>query len=72
VIVVASVSCIFGIGNPEAYDRVVIHLSKGDRYRRDALLRQLIECRYQRNDIELRPGAIRSKFSQPTMSWDSD
>ena len=59
VIVIASVSCIFGIGSPEAYDRVVIHLSKGDRYRREALLRQLIECRYQRNDIELRPGVFR-------------
>ena len=59
VIVIASVSCIFGIGSPEAYDRVVIHLSKGDSYRREALLRQLIECRYQRNDIELRPGIFR-------------
>jgi len=59
VIIVASVSCIFGIGNPEAYGRVVINLESGNIYRRNALLRQLIEGHYQRNDIELRPGTFR-------------
>jgi excinuclease ABC subunit B len=59
VIVVASVSCIYGIGNPEAYGRVVINLESGNAYRRNSLLRQLIESQYQRNDMELRPGTFR-------------
>ncbi len=59
VIVVASVSCIYGIGNPEAYGRVVINLETGLSYRRNALLRQLVDSQYQRNDMELRPGTFR-------------
>jgi excinuclease ABC subunit B len=59
VVVVASVSCIYGIGNPEAYGRVVINLDVGGQYRRNALLRQLVESHYERNDLELRPGAFR-------------
>jgi excinuclease ABC subunit B len=59
VIVVASVSCIYGIGNPEAYGRIVIHLKKGEVYRRDALLRQLVESHYSRNDLQLSPGKFR-------------
>jgi excinuclease ABC subunit B len=59
VVIVASVSSIYGIGNPEAYGRVVINLEKGQRYRRNAVLRQLVECHYQRNDIELKPGVFR-------------
>jgi len=59
VVVVASVSCIYGIGNPEAYGRVVINMEVGSIYRRNALLRQLVESQYQRNDIELRPGTFR-------------
>jgi excinuclease ABC subunit B len=59
VIIVASVSCIYGLGNPEAYGRVVINLESGNVYRRNALLRQLVESHYERNDIELRPGTFR-------------
>ena len=59
VIVVASVACIYGIGNPEAYGRIVIHLEKGGVYRRDALLRQLVESHYSRNDLQLSPGTFR-------------
>ncbi len=59
VIVVASVSSIYGIGNPDAYGRVVINLEVGGRYRRNALLRQLVESHYERNDMELRPGVFR-------------
>jgi len=59
VIIVASVSCIYGLGNPDEYGRVVITLEKGGVFRRNALLRQLIEGQYQRNDIELRPGTFR-------------
>ncbi len=59
VIIVASVSCIYGLGNPEEYGNVVMRLDVGGIYRRNALLRQLIESQYQRNDLELRPGVFR-------------
>jgi excinuclease ABC subunit B len=59
VVVVASVSCIYGIGSPEAYGRVVVHLKRGGLYRRRAVLRQLVESHYERNDLELRPGVFR-------------
>jgi excinuclease ABC subunit B len=59
VVVVASVSCIYGIGNPEAYGRIVIHLEQGGVYRREAVLRQLVEGHYARNDITLKPGVFR-------------
>ena len=59
VIIVASVSCIYGLGDPEAYGKVVIDLEVGSVYRRNALLRQLVEIQYQRNDLELRPGVFR-------------
>src|SRR3989304_1101727 len=59
VVVVASVSCIYGIGSPEAYGRVVVQLRKGERYRRSAVLRPLVESQYERNDVQLRPGAFR-------------
>jgi excinuclease ABC subunit B len=59
VIIVASVSCIYGLGNPEAYGNVAIELNVGQVYRRNALLRQLIEGQYSRNDIDLKPGSFR-------------
>ncbi len=59
VIIVASVSCIYGLGNPEAYGKVAIELAEGQVYRRNALLRQLIEGQYSRNDIDLKPGTFR-------------
>jgi excinuclease ABC subunit B len=59
VIIVASVSCIYGLGNPEAYGRVVINLDSGNVYRRNSLLRHLVESHYQRNDMELRAGIFR-------------
>ena len=59
VIIVASVSCIYGLGNPEEYGKGLVHLVKGEIYRRNALLRQLVESQYQRNDMELKPGTFR-------------
>ena len=59
VIVVASVSAIYGLGSPEAYSSVVMELKAGEIYRRNVLLRQLVESHYTRNDIELRPGIFR-------------
>jgi excinuclease ABC subunit B len=59
VIVVASVSCIYGLGNPESYGSVVINLKVGENIRRNTLLRRLVDIHYQRNDIDLAPGKFR-------------
>jgi excinuclease ABC subunit B len=59
VVIVASVSCIYGLGDPANYGRVVVHMDTGQIFRRNALLRQLVESQYQRNDMELRPGTFR-------------
>ena len=59
VIIIASVSCIYGLGNPEEYGRVMLNIKVGEIYRRNALLRQLVESQYQRNDMELKPGSFR-------------
>ena len=59
VIIVASVSCIYGIGNPEAWGKVTVEIERGKQYRRDALLRRLVDIQYDRNDLELRRGRFR-------------
>ncbi len=59
VIVVASVSCIYGLGSPEEFGKGTVVLQIGRLYRRNALIRQLVESQYQRNDMELRPGTFR-------------
>jgi excinuclease ABC subunit B len=59
VLIVASVSCIYGLGSPEAYGKVVINLKAGDQVRRQGLLRHLVEIQYERNDLELKPGTFR-------------
>ncbi|GAB1471061.1 excinuclease ABC subunit UvrB [Chloroflexota bacterium] len=59
VIIVASVSCIYGLGSPEEFGKGTVTFKTGEIYRRNALLRQLIESQYQRNDMELRPGTFR-------------
>ena len=59
VIIVASVSAIYGLGDPEAYRASVLQIPKGQIYRRNALLRQLIDIQYQRNDLEVKPGIFR-------------
>jgi excinuclease ABC subunit B len=59
VIVVASVSCIYGIGNPEAWGKVTVELERGHSYRRDNVLRHLVALQYSRNDMELRRGTFR-------------
>ena len=53
VIVVASVSCIYGIGAPVDYGATVLRLRVGGQYRRDAVLRHLVDLQYQRNDADL-------------------
>ena len=59
VIIVASVSAIYGLGDPEAYRSTKIQLKVGEIYRRNALLRRLVESQYSRNDFELKPGVFR-------------
>jgi len=59
VIIVASVSCIYGLGNPEEYGKSVVELQTGKIYRRNALLRQLIESQYERSDMDLQAGNFR-------------
>jgi len=59
VIIVASVSCIYGLGNPEEYGKSVVELQVGKIYRRNALLRQLIESQYSRSDLDLQAGNFR-------------
>jgi len=56
VIVVASVSCIYGLGSPEDYRSSVVELRLGQTITRQALLEQLVHMKYQRNDVELKRG----------------
>jgi excinuclease ABC subunit B len=59
VIIVASVSCIYGIGSPENYYGMMVALRKGDAVARDMVLRKLIELQYARNDIDFHRGTFR-------------
>ncbi|HEM60925.1 MAG TPA: excinuclease ABC subunit UvrB [Chloroflexi bacterium] len=59
VVIVASVSCIFGLGSPEDYGRVVISLEKREVRNRDKVLRHLVDTHYERNDYELSRGKFR-------------
>ncbi len=59
VIIVASVSCIYGIGSPEEYGAMHIILDLGQQIDRDDLLRRLVDIHYVRNDVEFAPGAFR-------------
>jgi excinuclease ABC subunit B len=59
VIIVASVSCIYGLGSPEAYYGMLLPLELGQRIDRDQILRKLVEIQYERNDVEFGRGAFR-------------
>lgn len=59
VIVVASVSCIYGLGSPEEYSELVVSLRVGMEKGRDQLLRQLVDVQYARNDIDFQRGTFR-------------
>ncbi len=61
VIVVASVSAIYGLGNPENFENLGFELNVGDRFERRDILSRLIDIQYERNDIELLPGRFRVK-----------
>jgi excinuclease ABC subunit B len=59
VIIVASVSCIYGIGSPEAYHEMLLMIEEGAELPRDEMLARLIEIQYQRNDIDFHRGTFR-------------
>lgn len=59
VIIVASVSCIYGLGSPSDYKRMMVHLHKGDIVDRDNILLRLVDIQYQRNDVSFERGRFR-------------
>ena len=59
VIIISSVSCIYGLGSPEAYEGMMIHLSSDMEASRDHLLRELVRIQYKRNDVDFHRGTFR-------------
>ncbi len=59
VIIVSSVSCIYGIGSPSEYERLIIHLKSGNEIPRNKLLYDLVDLHYRRDDFEFRRGSFR-------------
>ena len=59
VLIVASVSCIYGIGSPEAYYGMLVLLEKGQKISRHDILRRLVEIQYERNDVDFKRGTFR-------------
>ena len=59
VIIVASVSCIYGLGSPEAYQGMLLFLERGNQMERDKALTKLVEIQYKRNDIDFQRGTFR-------------
>ncbi len=59
VIIVASVSCIYGLGDPDDYENLMISIRAGTEYGRDELLKKLVEIQYNRNDISCERGSFR-------------
>ncbi|MBK7962777.1 MAG: excinuclease ABC subunit UvrB [Bdellovibrionales bacterium] len=59
VIIVSSVSCIYGLGSPEAYEGMMVHIIANSNLKRDHLLKELIRIQYQRNNVDFHRGTIR-------------
>jgi excinuclease ABC subunit B len=59
VLIVASVSCIYGLGSPEAYYGMLVRLEEGMQLDRNALLKRLVEIQYERNDVDFHRGSFR-------------
>jgi excinuclease ABC subunit B len=59
VLIVASVSCIYGLGSPEAYYGMLVRLEEGMALDRNALLKRLVEIQYERNDVDFHRGSVR-------------
>jgi len=60
-IIVSSVSCIYGLGSPEDYSKLLVFIKRGQTLDREDLLRQLVEIRYERNDVDFKRGTFRVK-----------
>ncbi|MCB9452099.1 MAG: excinuclease ABC subunit UvrB [Anaerolineaceae bacterium] len=61
VLIVASVSCIYGIGSPQAWGRSIVELQVGNTIRRNTILRKLVQIQYTRNDMDLKRGTFRAR-----------
>ncbi len=61
ILIVASVSCIYGLGSPEVYHGMLLYLEEGMTVRREAILSKLVEIQYSRNDVELQRGTFRAR-----------
>ncbi len=61
VLIVASVSCIYGLGDVSDYAAMVVHIKEGEHRKRDKLLRQLTDIQYERNNIDFRRGTFRAQ-----------
>lgn len=74
VIIVSSVSCIYGLGSPENYSRMVLHLKVGQEVRRDEVLIHLVRLHYKRNDIDLSRGMfrVRGDILEVALAYESD
>jgi excinuclease ABC subunit B len=59
VIVIASVSCIYGLGSPKDYSEMLVHVAPGDVVERDSILEKLVDIQYRRNDYDPEPGTFR-------------
>lgn len=59
VIIVSSVSCIYGLGSPEAYEGMILYVEEGRKIKREEILKKLVEIQYQRNDIDFHRGTFR-------------
>lgn len=74
VIVVASVSCIYGLGSPEAYQEMIVSLRPGQKKDRDLVIRELIAIQYNRNDMDLERSTFRVRGDvveiYPAQGWD--
>jgi len=61
VIVVATVSCIYGLGNPDLWEKIALYVEVGMIRKRSEILKKLVKMNYERNDIEFKPGNVRVK-----------
>jgi excinuclease ABC subunit B len=59
VIIVSSISCIYGLGSPEAYEGLLLYLEAGKTYKRQEILKKLVEIQYKRNDVDFHRGTFR-------------
>lgn len=60
-IIVATVSCIYSLGNPKDWDDLAITIKQGDEVKRNSIIKNLVDARYERNDLEIAPGNFRVK-----------